>query len=162
MKGPLLIFLMGLVSYAADGCELYSTDYQSDSVLFHSQQGVCFSLLDGIQYTADKLDAFEQWVSEEPSADYSSYWADWVLQTETSPILSQSLASNYIGIGVWMPSELEEQVHVSETEDWIMSHGLQLSLGFGEKKLGEPRLRLDYRWHDDYERDVIMQLELPF
>ena len=162
MKTHALILLASLASSTIGACELYSSGYQSDSVLFHSSQGVCFSLLDGIQYTAEKLDAFDDWVSEEQSPDYSSYWSDWVLQTETSPILSQSLASNYIGIGVWVPSELEDQINVSDTENWIMSHGLQLSLGFGDKKPGEPRLRLDYRWHDDYERDVIMQLELPF
>ncbi|KJY93761.1 hypothetical protein TW84_02510 [Vibrio neptunius] len=162
MKGRSLILMIGVVSSSAGACELYNTGYSSDSVLFHSSRGICFSLLDGIQYTANKLDAFDEWISEERSTDYSSYWADWVLQTETSPILSQSLASNYIGIGVWVPSELEDKINVAETEDWIMSHGLQLSVGFGEKKPGEPRLRLDYRWHDDYERDVIMQLELPF
>ena len=42
------------------------------------------------------------------------------------------------------------------------SHGLKLSLGFGQKKAGEPRVRLDYRWHEVYQADWFMQIEVPF
>nr|WP_076589773.1 hypothetical protein [Vibrio ostreicida] len=162
MKTSILPIVVGLFSFTSNACPLYDDSQSSDSVMFSSQMGLCISWLDGIKYTSDKLDDVNTWFIDDVETDYTAYWSDWFLQTETSPILSQNLASNYIGLGIWIPSELEDKVSLNDTDEWLMSHGLQLSLGFGDKKSGEPRLRLDYRWHDDAERNVMMQLELPF
>ncbi len=162
MRSLRLMSLLSVFSASTFACEMYQTNAPQESVLFHSPSGVCFSLLEGIEYTANKIDQLYDFVSDEKKPDYTSYWEDWVLQSETNPILTQSLASNYVGVGVWVPSELENRLHSMDTEEWIMSHGLQLSLGFGSKSSGEPRMRLDYRWHDRYDGDVMMQIELPF
>jgi hypothetical protein len=157
----LIPFLM-VFSASSFACEMYQTNTSNESVLFHSESGICFSLLEGIEYTANKLDGLYDLVNQNDSEDYSTYWEDWVLQSETNPILTRSLASNYIGVGVWVPSELENRLHNMDTEEWILSHGVQLSLGFGSKSSGEPRMRLDYRWHEKFDGDVMMQVEVPF
>jgi hypothetical protein len=65
-------------------------------------------------------------------------------------------------VGVWVPNELKDDLAEMDTEQWLMSHGLQLSLGFGDKTSGKPRMRFDYRWHDRYDGDMMVQVELPF
>lgn len=162
MRSLQLISLLSVFSTPTFACEMYQTNSPQESVLFHSSSGVCFSLLEGIEYTANKIEQLYDFVSQEDESIDTGYWEDWVLQSETNPILTRNLASNYIGIGVWVPSELENRLNSMDTEEWIMSHGVQLSLGFGTKSSGEPRMRLDYRWHDRYDGDVMMQVELPF
>ncbi|MGD8110687.1 hypothetical protein [Vibrio sp. TRT 17S01] len=158
-------FYIGLslcfVSLPSFSCELYQVNGERESVMFHSSNGVCFSLLEGVEYTVDKIDSITEIANEQPKPE-TSYWSDWVLKTETDPLITQSLAHSYFGIGVWMPSQLEERFSSMTTQEWIMNHGLQFSLGFGERRIGEPRLRLDYRWHDKLDGDMMMQVELPF
>jgi len=158
-----LIPLLMLMSASALSCEMYQApDDQNESVLFHSNSGVCYSLLNGIEYSADKYQARYYFFDQEENDDSAGYWSDWVLQSDTNPIFTQSLATSYVGLGVWVPSELEDRLTYLHPEEWLLSHGLQLSLGFGKKNIGEPRMRLDYRWHDKYEGDFMMQVELPF
>lgn len=149
-----------LLSSISNACEMYGKDSTSQSVML-GQQGVCFSILDGISYTAKSIDTISEYMVEKPT-DYSAYWSNWLLNNDSNPILTQSLASNYIGLGVWVPSELEDQLASMDTEQWIKSHGLQLSLGFGDMNSGQPRMRFDYRWHDERDGDVMMQVEVPF
>ncbi len=155
------------ISIRAVACEFYqpeNTDIaagQSDSVLFHSTQGVCFSLVDGLDYNPNKQIELNK-LLEDDNESSEGYWSDWILNSESNPVLTQTLASSYFGIGVWMPSDLESNFDFDHAEDWIRNHGLQFSLGFGDKKPGEPRMRIDYRWHEIYDGDVMMQIELPF
>lgn len=158
-------FCFGAMAFASQACDLYDYSYEeknkpSNSLMFHSAQGLCFSMLDGIEYTVKALDDLEFYLDDD-SRDYASYWDDWVLKSASNPILSRHLSSNYFGIGVWMPSELEEKMATMSMDEWLRNHGLQFSVGFGDKKAGEPRMRLDYRWHDDYEGDVMMTIEVP-
>jgi len=149
-----------LLSSVSNACEMYGSSSSSQSVML-GQPGVCFSILDGIGYTAKSIDSISSYMAEE-STDYSTYWSEWLLQNDSNPILTKSLSSNYIGLGVWVPSELEDQLSSMDTEEWIKSHGLQLSLGFGDMNTGEPRMRFDYRWHEERNGDVMMQVEVPF
>ncbi len=133
-----------------------------DSVLFHSPQGVCFSLVDGLDYNPNKAQKADALLDEGEDTSSKGYWSDWILNTESNPVITQTLASSYFGIGVWMPSDLESNFDFDHAEDWIRNHGLQFSLGFGDRRPGEPRMRIDYRWHEIYDGDVMMQIELPF
>ncbi|MGX1926558.1 hypothetical protein ACUALS_15570 [Vibrio sp. NH-7] len=162
MNAVRAIGLVSLLTASAQACEMYETKQFEESVMFHSPSGVCFSLLEGIEYTANKFDDFLDIVDFDDDQGYDTYWDDWVLKSETNPILTRALSSNYVGVGVWVPTELENRLHAMDTEEWILSHGLLLSVGFGKKSAGEPRMRLDYRWHDKYDGDVMMQIELPF
>lgn len=153
-----LIALTLFSSSASARCEIYSS---TQSVMFGKTQGLCVSLLQGIEYTTKSLDSFNDLTTSDKQ-DYSEYWADWSMSEDINPILSRSLASNYVGIGVWVPSELEKQLESMNAEEWLKSHGLLLSFGFGDMNSGKPRMRLDYRWHEKYDGDVVMQVELPF
>jgi len=147
-----------LMPSVAFGCDMYST---TQSVMLGKTHGVCFSLLDSLEYTTQSLKSFSDLAISEKN-DYSEYWADWNMSEDDNPILSRSLASNYVGLGVWVPSELEQQLDAMDTEEWLKSHGLLVSFGFGDMDSGKPRMRLDYRWHEKYDGDVMMQVELPF
>lgn len=160
MIGKKLTPLLALFPTFLFACELYSPDSANESILFHSPESVCFSLVDGIEYDAEKSNA--EYAFTPQTSDYDAdYWSDWVLKSETNPIVTQALASNYLGIGIWVPQELEKQLDYMETEDWILSHGLQFSLGFGQRNSGYPRMRLDYRWHETFDSDWMMLIELP-
>lgn len=160
---PLLAMLPTLVMFPTllFACEMYSTDTPNESVMFHSPDSLCFSLIAGIDYNVEKGEAHYDLSRQESESD-PDYWSDWVLKTETNPLITQSLSTSHFGIGIWVPHELETQLDYMETEAWILSHGLQFSLGIGERNSGQPRMRLDYRWHETYDGDVMMQIELPF
>ncbi|WP_428776099.1 hypothetical protein [Vibrio sp.] len=159
MKKALLL-LTCLSPVTAFGCELYEAD-NFQSVMIHSEKGLCFSLGDGFDYAVGKFHSLDLIPKESDSS--FDYWSDWILQSDVSPLMTQNIASNYFGVGVWMPNKLQQYVNDMTTEQWIRNHGLQLSLGFGDKHSGDPRLRLDYRWHERerYRGDFFLQLEIP-
>ena len=163
MKLNVAVLVLLLFSSVTKACDLYSNSFleegTSSSVMFQAS-GICFSMLDGIDYASAQLSALG--LTDDNKSTNSLYWSDWVLKTDDDPIFTQKLATSYIGFGVWMPQELHEEKSKMSTEEWLMSHGIQISFGFGEKKVGEPRMRIDYRWHEDYDLDVMMQIEVPF
>ena len=137
-----------------------------------------FFSLDSIMLTSDdenncldfstSIESFDQRMMElsglsegEPEST-ADYWSDWVIQIKDAPLLTQSLESNYVGLGMWFPEDLEDDQYDMSPEEWLMNHGLQLSIGFGDKVEGQPRMRFDYRWHDSRHADLMMQVELPF
>ncbi|MGF1722413.1 hypothetical protein L4D20_20510 [Vibrio kyushuensis] len=160
-----VVSLLFISPFGVNACDLFDKQLYPqqgvDSVVLTSNSGVCLSMDDTLEYATRPWFAIMQWLGDEPSTS-ESYWDDWVLKSESDPLLTQSIASNYFGFGVWMPPELEDKINDMSTEEWLMSHGLQLSVGFGDKKSGQPRMRFDYRWHDKYEGDVMMQVEVPF
>lgn len=93
-----------------------------------------------------------------------SYWEEWAFRTQDDPILTERLENSFWGLAVWKPEKFERQTltEAESYEDWLKLHGLQLSLGFGEKSGTTPRFRVDWRWHDSSDTDVLIQLELPF
>ena len=91
-----------------------------------------------------------------------SYWEEWAIRSEDTPVLTQNLENSYFGLGLWMPEELREEEEKMSAEEWLKNHGLMFSVGFGDKQDGEPRMRFDYRWHEYYDADWMMQIEVPF
>ncbi|GEM_PF-922694 len=169
MKLNVAVCALIMFSSLTEACDLYSgslltpelelTLGADSSPTMLPASGVCFSILDSMGYASKQLLALG--LFEESPAD-SSYWADWFLKADSDPLFTHKLATSYIGFGVWIPSELLDEQSDMSTEEWLMSHGLQLSIGFGEKKAGEPRMRFDYRWHEDFDSVVMMQIEVPF
>lgn len=163
MKLYTIAFVLLMFSSMTKACDLYSNallveEKDNSSVLLQTS-AVCFSMLDGMDYASKQLSALGLFEAHPSDA---SYWSDWLLKADMDPLFTQKLATSYLGFGVWMPPELLDEQSKMSTEEWLMSHGLQLSIGFGEKKAGEPRMRFDYRWHEDYDGDVMMQIEVPF
>lgn len=102
--------------------------------------------------------------SNEVSSTSRDYWQGWLVNDEndSNPFLTQQLEHSYLGLGVWVPSELVAQDRDMTTEDWLINHGVKFSVGFGERIPGAPRVRFDYRWHEVYQADWFMQVEVPF
>ncbi|OAJ95101.1 MULTISPECIES: hypothetical protein [Vibrio] len=144
-------------------CVLYQGDGASHSLLLAGANHPCVSAFDFDIETDTSNEVFMDLTLAEQSDDHSSYWSDWLISNDTTPLIStNSASSKHFGVGVWVPNELEEHLADMSAENWIKSHGLQLSLGFGDLDAGTPRMRLDYRWHEQYDGDFMMQVEVPF
>ena len=103
---------------------------------------------------ADRVYQFPNGGVTEPS-----YWLGWQSGQQVDPLLSHSLSSSHFGIGFWLYDENSDSNELSAI---IKDYGIQVSVGLGKSEIGAPRVRLDYRWHEDYSGDIIMQLDLPF
>ncbi|WP_295891863.1 hypothetical protein [uncultured Vibrio sp.] len=158
-----MLMLLVFTSFGVNACDLFESNpsYRVDSVVLSNNTGVCFSVDETLNYAQKQWLALSNVLDDEPTT-IGSYWDDWVLNSASDPFVTQNISSNYFGLGVWMPQHLEDELGEMSTEEWLMSHGVQLSVGFGDKKSGQPRMRFDYRWHEKYDGDVMMQVEVPF
>lgn len=93
---------------------------------------------------------------------YQKYWQEWALKTEDAPLFTQQILQSFIGLGIWLPEEAKAKQKEMSTEEWLFSHGLQVSVAIGDRHDDEARFRLDYRWSEAYQADVMFQVELPF
>ncbi|KJY84587.1 hypothetical protein TW81_03410 [Vibrio galatheae] len=145
----------------SNACYWNQKETSALSLMLIDSDTSCFSVFDLESTTSLSDQAFGD-LHQAEREDYSSYWLDWLFGTDSNPLISNRASSNYFGLGVWVPSELEKQMKAMDIEDWIKSHGVQFSVGFGDVQSGKPRVRIDYRWHDQYDGDVMMQVEVPF
>lgn len=163
-KCVLLLALFSLPTLALD-CDLYTSATQPSEELveinYMENAGICVSL-NSEEPGSEHLLTFDAEADATPSS--GEYWDGWLAAdvNDSSPFLTQQMDNSYLGVGVWMPADLAAREEQMTTEEWVKSHGLKLSLGFGQKKTGEPRVRLDYRWHEVYQADWFMQVEVPF
>ncbi|PMH43184.1 hypothetical protein BCU68_04130 [Vibrio sp. 10N.286.49.B3] len=155
-KPYLISIAIGVSSSASAGC-----DFLQRSIMFFDNEELswCHNLADSLDSVSYQVITLGGLLGEEPQ---DHYWENWALQPEDAPLFSQHISDNHFGVGVWMPEELLEIESQMTTEEWLRNHGLQLSVGFGNKKYGEPRFRVDYRWHDSHDGDLMMQIEVPF
>lgn len=141
----------------------FACNYLSDrSVVFADNiVPLCEDVMDSIGVLSTET---LNWYQSEKTYDEppENYWDEWAIKQEDTPFLTQNLENNYFGLGVWMPEELKNEENKMSTEEWLRSHGLMFSIGLGEKNGDQPRMRFDYRWHDYYDADWMMQIEVPF
>jgi hypothetical protein len=158
-----ILSLLVVCSFGVKACGLYelTPNPHVDSLVLSGTKGVCYSKDGTLSYAENPWLALSHVLDDRPSS-VRSYWEDWVLNSDSNPLITQSISNNYFGLGVWMPHQLEDDLSTMSTEQWLKSHGVQFSLGFGDRRQGQPRMRLDYRWHEEYEGDVMMQVEVPF
>ncbi|MFV0448042.1 MAG: hypothetical protein ACK5MF_06220 [Vibrio sp.] len=163
MKSFAASMLLLLVSSLANACESFAYKDPSyepfETVELPESRMLCISFIHGVEYASNQLFELNFFKDKE---NISDYWEQWGFEQEEEPFYTHKVAQSYIGVGVWMPTELLEEQAEMSTEEWLKSHGLLLSLGFGSKRKGEPRMRMDYRWHDDYQVDLMMHIEVPF
>lgn len=106
--------------------------------------------------------AISEWRTVEQPKE--SFWDNWARQLD-SPFLSSNVSSSFYGLGVWMPEKFadDDLLDVEEVKELIKKYGLQMSFGIGGENGQSPRLRFDYRWHEDRNlEDVFIQVEIPF
>lgn len=91
-----------------------------------------------------------------------SFWDGWIGSSD-SPVLSSRSDRTFYGVGVWIPKKYQntDLVDFEDMQDWIKSHGLQMSFGLGGEDDRSARIRFDYRWHDDNLDDISLQIEIP-
>lgn len=168
--GSIFVMLFPHIGWALTCVSAVTSQDRGDAVITRSAvQPACSSvdLAISVEHTFSELDdAQTPWLSLEADsspANTSDYWSEWWnLEEDTQPILTENFAFSYFGIGLWLPEEVAEQERKMSTDEWILNHGLKFSLGLGEKQTGKPRMRFDYRWHNEYDGDVMMQVEVPF
>ncbi|WP_117235117.1 hypothetical protein [Vibrio maerlii] len=124
-----------------------------------AESSLCLDIVDGLTSFTDNLLSVGGLLDEDVEQD--NYWSDWVLSNNEDPFITQQVSQSYFGLGVWIPEELDQDKNLT-TEEWLLSHGLQLSVGLGDKNSDTPRVRLDYRWHETHDGDLMMQVEVPF
>ncbi|KGY13218.1 hypothetical protein NM22_06980 [Vibrio tubiashii] len=155
------ILLVALSSPLAVACEPISLEDSLSSLMSNSTDISCTAGFD-----LEESNVFDEStalaLSTDEKSEQNSYWSHWLNGEEGNPIVSNSAQFNHFGVGVWVPEDLEDQLRDMDTKHWIRSHGLQLSLGFGDKESAMPRMRFDYRWHQQYDGDFLVQLEVPF
>ncbi|CAH0536342.1 hypothetical protein [Vibrio marisflavi] len=117
--------------------------------------------------------------AETNTTSKGSYWSDWGLKYHSEPFISDQYSFGHLGFGIWDPNSSngenlgttyktttfngQNNIDIaSDPEAWVMNHGVQLSLGFGNKLAGQPRVRFDYLWHENSDDNVSMQVEFPF
>ncbi len=97
-----------------------------------------------------------------PKKKQTDYWSEWILNSENEPLFSSSLDKNHFGFGVWTPEEYADKFDDLSYYEQLKAQGFLLSLGLGDQDGDEPRMRIDYRWHNKEEGDVYLQVEVPF
>ena len=133
----------------------------------HSQQVECTTI-----YTAPAINGYDSSIAlSEPYLEWNakekqkeSFWDNWARQFD-SPFVSSNVSTSFYGLGVWMPDKFAEDdlLDVEEVKELIKKYGLQMSFGIGGENGKSPRLRFDYRWHEDRDlEDVFIQVEIPF
>ena len=57
----------------------------------------------------------------------------------------------------------EEVEDMVDAEQWVLNHGVQMSLGFGASNKDSTQVRLDYRWHTNSRVDdgISLQVHVP-
>lgn len=99
------------------------------------------------------------WTIEQDTS--GTFWDDWAKDLD-SPVLSSNSDSSFYGLGVWLPKRYST-LDIDDTMELIKKYGLQMSFGFGGEDNDSPRVRFDYRWHDENELDdIFIQVEFPF
>lgn len=92
----------------------------------------------------------------------NDYWATWQDQSLDDPIVTGRVKESFFGVGLWLPDALLDSEQEMSYSEWLISHGLQFSVAFGDSDSEGPKMRMDYRWHNRYQGDVMLQLEWPF
>jgi len=154
--------VFGLFSAAAQAtCLSDNSKFHFQSNSYDSTSSECYLYYAGDSMMDEVING-KEYLAPDRKADKAKYWSDWVFKSKNSPLLTQQVSDSYFGIGVWMPDEIERERNDLSTEEYLMSHGVQFSVGIGDKKPGEPRMRLDYLWHSETSDSWSMQIEVPF
>lgn len=122
---------------------------------------LCEDITTSIDHLVNKLLESKSTDSNVANPLISDYWDEWAIaSTPEAPLLTQNIQGNAIGLGLWLPQEIADNDDLDYLQ-WIENQGVMLSIGLGNKKSNEPRMRIDYQWHDKFEDSVHVQVEFP-
>ncbi|MBD1558768.1 hypothetical protein HC752_17695 [Vibrio sp. S9_S30] len=153
------ICMLGFFTVPAFACTPFQTP-TSIMMVKKERDSVCASIVRSFDVLTSSLTSVREFIIDPVSDD--NYWKEWTLKSGSDPLLYSSVESNYFGVGFWMPDEYESQFDDMTYSEKLQAAGLKFSLGLGERNDNEPRIRIDYRWHNQQPGDVTLQLEVPF
>ncbi len=161
MKKQSCIFAIaiGLFSSSTLACDS-SVDAYSIMMVDKEQDSICASILHSFESFNLSLISVKDNLITPVISD--NYWENWLLKSGSTPLFHSSHKSNYFGIGVWVPETYDDQYEQMTYSEKLQATGLKFSLGLGERKSSQARIRIDYRWHNLQPSDVVFQVEVPF
>ncbi|WP_146147117.1 hypothetical protein [Photobacterium kishitanii] len=108
---------------------------------------------------------FRDW-KQDHGYNTSEFWNKWNGDFADHPIFTEYNDSMYYGLGFWLPKKYdhEEVEDIVDAEQWVLNHGVQMSVGFGDPGSDSTHVRLDYRWHTKSSVDdgISLQIHVPF
>ncbi|GAM55259.1 hypothetical protein JCM19231_5091 [Vibrio ishigakensis] len=155
---------------ALTGCALFSAgasaciedrDPTESLVMVETTLELCEDLVNSVDHLVDRFLVATHIKQENERTDLD-YWSNWMLKNVDDPILTQHVSEGYFGLGFYRPEEMTLNDDELTYEEMIKTYGVLLSVGIGEKRKNEPRVRLDYQWHERHEDVFHVQVEVPF
>lgn len=176
IKAMILIVMSNLIyspSVYAFSCEFIPNKViKVDNDFFQFDQSLChapneFSILPFLyrkNNLLDRVQQFNDW-KQDQSYNTNQFWSKWNDDFADHPIFTEYNDSMYYGLGFWLPRKYnnEEVDDIDDAEQWVLNHGVQMSLGFGSPNNDGPQVRLDYRWHTKNSVDdgISLQVHVP-
>ncbi len=176
VKVCLLVLFSNLIyssSAYAFSCEFIPTNIsQTKNDLFQFDQSLCnttddasiIPLLRPKKDLHDHAHLFNDW-KQDYSYKTDEFWNQWNDDFADHPIFTEQNDSMYYGLGFWLPKKYdhEEVEDMVDAEQWVLNHGVQMSLGFGASNKDSTQVRLDYRWHTNSRVDdgISLQVHVP-
>lgn len=115
-------------------------------------------------YFNEQDQRFNDW-KQDHGYNTNEFWNKWNDEFADHPIFTEYNDSMYYGVGFWLPKKYshEEVEDMVGAEQWVLNHGVQMSLGFGDPNSNSTHVRLDYRWHTKSSVDdgISLQVHVP-
>ncbi|WP_159064934.1 hypothetical protein [Thaumasiovibrio subtropicus] len=143
----MLRFVIGCVSITCLTFHAWASPSLCNQAPFHTDEEACV-----FDYTGE----YSGFV-----ADQVGFWDSWITE---SPFYASTLDDGtHYGFSLYLPEDAHdiEQFSSDEIKNWIRQHGITMSLGLGPQQKGRPRFRIDYRWQQEEEGNVMIQMQLP-
>ncbi|MFA0676368.1 hypothetical protein AB4567_18760, partial [Vibrio sp. 10N.222.51.A6] len=103
IPATMIIAACSLPAYAE--CDFFSLD---SVMLTSDDENSCLDFSTSLEAFGQSMLELSGLSEPEPQTK-PDYWSDWVIQSKDAPLLTQSLESNYVGLGMWFPEELEDE-----------------------------------------------------
>ena len=176
IKALILIIMSNLIysssAYAFPCDLLHSSAIKTDNQLFQLDHSVCrlSNNVDSIPFSHIKDDPysraqrFNDW-KQDHRYNTNEFWNQWSDDFADYPVFTEHNDSMYYGLGFWLPRKYdnEDVEDIVGAEQWVLNHGVQMSVGFGDPDDDSTRVRLDYRWHTKSSVDdgISVQVHVP-
>ena len=158
-----LLALLGNFFYSpsasAFSCEFIPAKISpSKNDFFHYDRSLCAPV-------GEQVQRFQDW-KQDHGYNTNEFWNKWSDDFADHPIFTEYNDSMYYGVGFWLPKKYdhEEIEDMVDAEQWVLNHGVQMSVGFGNPSSNSTHIRLDYRWHTKSSVDdgISLQVHVPF
>lgn len=145
--------ILSLLSFSVSACN--RAGMESEMLLSQEVPSICEETREGVETLWADFQQLHMFDEEQDT----SYWEYWGTDMVDNPMISSGIKQSHFGLALWQPND-EDVVSDMTYSEWMMSHGFQFSLGFGEPN--QPKFRFDYQWHEFKDDHFSFQVEVPF